>query len=662
MHDKIRWLRSRYLVNLCRSYFIKITTGDVGHCIPCFTVEVLMKKEIQLFQKEMEQKNIQMCLVPTGDYHLSEYIDDYFKIRAFLSGFTGSAGTLLITKEKAMLWTDGRYFIQAARQLQNTGIELMKSGEEGVPTVEEYVAQNLKEGDTFCFDGKVVSAEEGKKLASVVESCGGKLVTEQWIDTIWSSRPDQTFRPVERLDLVFTGRSVQDKLEMVRKSMSQSGADCHVLSSLDDIAWLYNLRGKDIPHNPVFYGFSVITETDAWLFADEHAVDEALLAVLQEEHITVLGYETFYGFVEQNIKNKKILLDYAHSSYAVLEILQNPGNGNKIIEKENPTALFKAIKTNVEADNIRKAHELDALAMIRFIFWVKNSVKDVSAKEENETKTDAGLDKSDRNDRAGKTITEKDAADYLDTLRLSQPECVDISFETIAAYGENAAICHYSPDENSLELKPEGFLLVDSGGQYEKGTTDITRTIALGKLTEKQKEHYTLVLKGHIRLAMARFPKGICGANLDVLARGPLWERGLDYNHGTGHGVGYYLNVHEGPQNISWKMAQRKANTVVLEPGMLTSNEPGLYLEGQYGIRLENLILTKTADDPQMKNFLEFETVTLVPFEREAILPELLEAKEKEWLNAYHQKIYGLYKNQVTEEERQWLWKTTQPL
>lgn len=626
-----------------------------------------MKREIQLFQREMEQKNIQMCLVPTGDYHLSEYIDDHFKIRAFLSGFTGSAGTLVITKEKAMLWTDGRYFIQAARQLQNTEIELMKSGEAGVPAIEEYAAQNLKEGDTLCFDGKLVSAEEGKMLVTVAESRGAKVVTEQWIDTIWSSRPAQTFQPIARLDLPFTGRTVQEKLELVRENMKRSGADCHVLSSLDDIAWLYNLRGKDIPYNPVFYGFSVITKTDACLFLQKSEVDASLLKILQDENVTVSGYEAFYGFLEEKIKNQKVLVDCAHSSYAVLQILQNPENGNEIIEKENPTGLLKAVKTDAETENIRKAHELDGLAVIRFIYWVKNRVKSAAHRENGCAETLSGACfsddlKSENCSRVRNMITEKDAADYLDNLRLSHPACVDISFETIAAYGENAAICHYSPDENSLALKPEGFLLVDSGGQYAMGTTDITRTIALGALTEKQKEHYTLVLKGHIRLAMARFPKGTCGANLDILARGPLWERGLDYNHGTGHGVGYYLNVHEGPQNISWKIGHRKANTVVLEPGMLTSNEPGLYLEGQYGIRLENLILTKEADEPDRKNFLEFETVTLVPFEREAILPELLEEREKKWLNAYHQKIFQFYEKRVDQEMRQWLKETTQPL
>lgn len=596
-----------------------------------------MKKEIELFQEKMQENMISMFLVTTGDYHLSEYVDDYFKIREFLSGFTGSAGTLLITREKALLWTDGRYFIQAEKQLQNTGIELMKSGEEGVPTLEAYIQDNLCEGETLCLDGKMISAEEGEKLESVVKSIKGTLKNEQWIDEIWTDRPSQNFRRVERLGLFFTGRRVKEKLEMVREAMKTEGADCFVLSSLDDIAWLYNLRGTDILHNPVFYSYSVIDDSQAYLFAKKEVFDELLLETLKEEHVTVLPYDTFYEYLGSAIKNRHVWADGKHSSYFVFETLKKDENHNHIIDKENPTLLWKAVKTTVEAENIREAHEKDALAMIRFLYWVKNRVKE------------------------DRPLTEKEAADYLDQLRLSNRECRDISFDTIAAYGENAAICHYSPGKDSAVLRPEGFLLVDSGGQYTKGTTDVTRTIALGELTKRQKEHYTLVLKGNIRLAAARFPKGVCGANLDVLAREPLWERGLDYNHGTGHGVGYYLNVHEGPQNISWKVSQRKGNSVELLPGMVISDEPGVYLEGEYGIRLENLILVIKADEPRMKNFLEFETLTLVPFDREAILPELLDEKEKLWLNQYHQRIFELYAKKVTPRERQWLRETTGP-
>lgn len=620
-----------------------------------------MKKEIQLFQAEMRKQKIQMCLIPTGDYHLSEYIDDYFKIRAFLSGFTGSAGTLLITTEKAMLWTDGRYFIQAGKQLKDTKIELMKSGEEGVLEIDEYIRRTLKPGEKISFDGKVLSAKEGKKLSMIVKACGGILENSQWIDEWmdknWQDRSSQNFKPAERLGLFLTGRRVQEKLEMVRNAMEEVHADCHILSSLDDLAWLYNLRGRDIPHNPVFYGFSVITFDEAYLFLDKNAVNESLTEILVEEHVTVMPYDEFYNYINTKIKNQNVLIDSANSAYALVEALEKPEAENRIIDKENPTLLFKAVKTTVEVDNIRKAHEIDGLAMIRFIYWVKEQANKQIKNQEQIQESEIRESKENIC-----TLTEKSAAEYLDKLRLSHRECTDISFDTIAAYGENAAICHYSPDENSARLKPEGFLLVDSGGQYTKGTTDITRTIALGSLTEQQKKHYTLVLRGHIRLAMARFPKGTCGANLDVLARGPLWEHGLDYNHGTGHGVGYYLNVHEGPQNISWKIGPRKANTVVLQPGMLTSNEPGLYLEGEYGIRLENLILTKTVDEPGMKNFLEFETMTFVPFERDAILPELLEEKEKRWLNEYHQKIYEMYAKKVSEEECKWLKAATLPL
>lgn len=597
-----------------------------------------MKKEIELFWQEMKKRQIQMCLVPTGDYHLSEYVDEYFKIRAFLSGFTGSAGTLLITDEKALLWTDGRYFIQAEKQLKDTGIELMKSGEKGVPTVEAYIRENLMSGDVLCFDGKVVSAEEGRHLARLVREKNGILLQDSWIDEIWENRPAQNFHSIERLGLFYTGRRVQEKLEMVREAMAKANTDCFALASLDDIAWLFNLRGTDIRHNPVFYSFAVITETDAFLFANVESISENLRETLSEECVKVLPYDQFYSYLETDMKNRRVLLDASHVSYEIFETIGREENKNTIIEKKNPTLLGKAVKTAVEADHIRKAHEIDALAMIRFLYWIKKRVRE-----------------------AEKPITELEAADYLDQLRLSERECLDISFETIAAYGENAAICHYSPDENSAFLKPEGFLLADSGGQYRSGTTDITRTIALGPLTERQKEHYTLVLKGNIRLALARFPRGVCGANLDVLAREPLWSRGLDYSHGTGHGVGYCLNVHEGPQNISWKIGTRPGNTEELKPGMLLSDEPGLYLEGEYGIRLENLVLVKACDEPRMQSFLEFETMTMVPFEREAILSNLLDAREREWLNRYHQQIYERYAKKVTPEERIWLRAVTEP-
>lgn len=595
-----------------------------------------MRNEMIQLKKEMKKQGIAMYLVPTGDEHRSEYVPEFYKFRAYLSGFTGSAGTLLVTDEECLLWTDGRYFIQAEKQLQNSGIVLMKSGEKGVPTLEEYVSLHVKEGDVIGVNMALISCSFGKELAEIVEKQQARLEDVDFANLVWKNRPAMQVSKVERLGPFYTGRRVQEKLEMVRESMKKEGADVHVISSLDDIAWLYNLRGKDIPYNPVFYAYTVIEPDRALLFAKPYAIDENLMETLQDEKIEVLEYDDFYEYIEKNIADKQVLLDSTRCNYRIYDLL---GTKNEIIEKENPTVLMKSIKTAVESHNISVAHQQDGLIMIKFIYWIKKQIAD------------------------GVAVTEYEAAEYLDKLRLAGRECVDLSFDTIAAYGPNAAMCHYSPSENdSAKIEPEGFLLVDSGGQYLKGTTDITRTIAVGPLTKKQKEHYTLVLQGHIRMSMARFPEGVCGANLDILARGPLWSKGLDFNHGTGHGVGYYLNVHEGPNNIHWNLQRKTAKTIPLQPGMLTSNEPGLYLEGQYGIRIENLLLTKKVEEFGIKGFLEFETVTRAPYERDAILPEFLSDEELNWLNEYHRQLFEVYSKNLTEEERVWFRGVTEPL
>lgn len=626
-----------------------------------------MKKEILALQSEMKKYGITMYLVPTGDEHQSEYVSEYYKFRAYLSGFTGSAGTLLVTGDKCLLWTDGRYFVQAAKELENSGIILMKSGEKGVPTILEYISSKIKENDVFGFDGTLVSYIQGRAFHDCVTQKGGKILDISLADDVWKKRPSIYHGKISRLDLCYTGCTDQKKLEQVRNAMAEHDATIHVLSTLDDIAWIFNLRGHDIPYNPVFYSYAVITMDRAILYVKSHTMDEELLDVLSDESVEVRDYFEFFEELDKKFQGEKILLDDRRSSYKVCDILMEK---NELIFSDNPSILFKSIKNETECRNIRKAHEADGLVMCRFIYWIKTQMLERDIPED-------------------KILTECDAADYLDQLRRSMPDCSDLSFDTIAAYGPNAAMCHYSPDrDNPVELKPEGFFLVDCGGQYLTGTTDITRTIALGPLTEQQKKHYTLVLKGHIRLAMARFPKGICGANLDILARGPLWGEGLDFNHGTGHGVGYYLNVHEEPNNIHWNLQRKNAKTVPLLPGMLTSNEPGLYLEGEYGIRLENLTLTRSlikaekydvaamdeVNNPKSNfqtneskcvvddRFLEFETVTKAPFERDAIIKELLSADELDWLNAYHTSVYDLYHSKLNEEERIWLQNATAPL
>ena len=631
-----------------------------------------MRREILDLQNEMKKLGISMYLVPTADEHQSEYISEHHKFRAFLSGFTGSAGTLLLTLEECFLWTDGRYFVQAAKELENSGIILMKSGEKDVPTIQEYISLHIKKDEVLGFDYSFASITQGQAYQKCVEKNGAYLMDVSMEEYVWRERPPFTCKEIFELELFYTGMPVNEKLKMLRDYMKKNDVSSHIISTLDDVAWLFNLRGSDIPYNPVFYSYAVITMDSAELYVKNDALNHVLIKRLKEYGVSIREYRTFYNVLKQNIKNECILINEQKSSYKLYCILKNE---NKLLFDENPCTVFKAVKNAKECANLRLAHEIDGLVMCKFIYWIKENIKKSAAKNHLNSAADS------LNTREQSFITECDAADYLDRLRLSVPECKDLSFDTIAAYGANAAMCHYSPNkDNPVEIKPEGFFLVDSGGQYLTGTTDVTRTIAVGPLSALQKRHYTLVLKGHIRLAMARFPKGVCGANLDILARGPLWQECLDYNHGTGHGVGYFLNVHEGPNNIHWNLHRKNRVFTALKPGMLTSNEPGLYLEGNYGIRLENLILTKPVmytscgNDENDKDiecfmhsyeddrFLEFETVTKVPFEKEAIIKELLTMEELDWLNQYHKSIYELYQDRLTEVERIWLANATSPL
>lgn len=629
-----------------------------------------MKKEILILQDEMRKYGISMYLVPTADEHQSEYISEHYKFRAYLSGFTGSAGTLLITLDECLLWTDGRYFVQAEKELENSGIILMKSGEKDVPSIAEYISSHIEKDDVLGFDGKLVSIQQGNIYRKCVENNGAKIVNISLANEVWNNRPALCYGEIRKLSFQYSGCNIKEKLNLIRAVMKEKNITVHLVSSLDDIAWIFNLRGCDIPYNPVFYSYAWISLDEVFLYVKPDVLKEEIHEYLAEEGVEIRVYESFYEDISTQIKNEKVLLNELKSAYQLYDILSE---SNEIVYGENPSTILKAQKNEVECCNIRKAHDTDGLIMCKFIYWIKKQMKIYSKSTRMEV---CQLDKKDNSG-----ITECDAANYLDQLRLNAPDCVDLSFDTIAAYGANAAMCHYSPDgRNPVVLKPEGFFLVDCGGQYLTGTTDVTRTIALGPLTKQQKRHYTLVLKGHIRLAMARFPKGVCGANLDILARGPLWQECLDFNHGTGHGVGYFLNVHEGPNNIHWNLQHKNGKTAPLKPGMLTSNEPGLYLEGEYGIRLENLILTKPVvhtvkqeyEDTSISDcalrmaeddrFLEFETVTKVPFEREAIVKELLSEDEIDWLNEYHQSIYALYNNRIDEDERLWLANVTAPL
>ena len=583
----------------------------------------------------MEENGIDAYLVETADFHQSEYVGDYFKSRAYLSGFTGSAGTLLVGRQEAALWTDGRYFVQAAGQLEGTGIKLMRSGQEGVPTVLEFLEQNLPQGGTLGFDGRTVSGAWWEKAR---ERLGRKQIKlEGNLDLagqVWEDRPPLSARPVWILDEKYAGKSAAEKLKELRRQMMKEGADVHILTSLDDIAWLLNLRGDDVKYNPVFLANLVLEQEQARLF-----VNRQILAGEPEEYLQKLGveiqpYEAFYDDAGR-LEGRNILLERDGVNAALLSRVSGK---NRILDRINPTAQAKAVKNPVEMENMRRAHLKDGTALTRFIYWLKTEgVK-------------SGAD-------------EISAAKKLEKFRREQEGYLGPSFDTISAYGANAAMCHYAPkEETKALLKPEGFYLVDSGGQYYEGTTDVTRTIVLGPLTDEQRMHFTLVLASMLRLGAAQFLSGCRGVTLDYAAREPLWNYGLDFNHGTGHGVGYLLNVHERPNRISFRVGDSLKDNAVLQEGMITSDEPGIYIEGSHGIRTENLILCRKEEKNQFGQFLGFEYLTWVPIDRDGIDPAYLSERDKKLLNEYHRQVYEKIGPRLPLAERQWLEEATAPM
>ena len=572
----------------------------------------MMKQQLIDLRTRMQEKGVHAYIIPTTDFHGSEYINDYFKSRKFVSGFTGSAGTLVVTAAEAWLWTDGRYFLQAAEQIEDTGIGLMKMGEPGVPTIEAYLKEKLSADSTIGFDGRVCDFAFGCKLEKI---CKVNYDLDL-VGDIWKDRPAIKPSKIYGLPLSVTGETADSKLARVRSYMADKGADYHLITKLEEIAWLFNMRGDDVANTPVFFSFALIAKDHAYLYT----MDETF----REED----ARPYFQIFEDINtIPQGTILLDESIVSYALVRSL--PENV-RIINESNPVAMMKALKNEVEISSTKNAHLKDGAAMVNFIYWLKHT----SGKE---------------------TITEMSAADYLEKCRKEQEGFHDLSFTTISAYMPNAAHPHYeaTPESNQI-LKAEGFYLVDSGGQYEDGTTDITRTIALGPLSQKMKEHYTAVLRCHIRLAMTKFPIGTTGGELDTLTRKPLRDLGLDYNHGTGHGVGHLLSVHEGPQTISSK----PGFDTPFYHSMITSNEPGVYLEGEYGIRLENEILCVEEPGGQ----LAFETITFCPFDRDAILPELLAEEERAWLNNYHKEVFEKIAPRVSAEVADWLCEVTKEI
>lgn len=594
-----------------------------------------IKQKLNALRILMKEKKIDAYLVPTDDFHGSEYVGDYFKCRKYITGFTGSAGTAIITQDMAGLWTDGRYFIQAADQLRDTTIELFKSGEPGVPTVHQFLNDKLEEGMCLGFDGRTVSAREAEELQELLQEKHITFsVNDDLIGEIWEDRPALSCEPVMELDIRWTGKSRADKIAEIREQMKAKEADTFILTSLDDIAWLLNIRGNDIHCCPVVLSYLVMMENELRLYANAAAFSEEIRSNLEADGVKIYPYDDVYSYVQSISSDKKVLLSRANVNS---RLVSNIPSEVTILDEPNLALLPKAVKNETEMENERIAHIKDGVAVTKFIHWLKKNV----------TRT---------------TITELSTAEKLYQFRSEQEHFLGESFDPIIAYGTHAAIVHYSATEaTDIPLEARGMVLADTGGHYLEGTTDITRTIVLGPVTAKEKKFFTAVLRGNLNLAAAKFKYGCTGLNLDYLARGPLWELGEDYNHGTGHGVGYLLNVHEGPNSFRWKNLPGNP-APVLEEGMITSDEPGYYLENEFGIRHENLVLCKKAEKTSFGQFMCFEPLTMVPFDLEGINPEEMTERERKLLNDYHQKVYTTISPYLDEEEKEWLKQATREI
>ena len=594
-----------------------------------------IKQKLNALRILMKEKKIDAYLVPTDDFHGSEYVGDYFKCRKYITGFTGSAGTAIITQDMAGLWTDGRYFIQAADQLRDTTIELFKSGEPGVPTVHQFLNDKLEEGMCLGFDGRTVSAREAEELQELLQEKHITFsVNDDLIGEIWEDRPALSCEPVMERDIRWTGKSRADKIAEIREQMKAKEADTFILTSLDDIAWLLNIRGNDIHCCPVVLSYLVMMENELRLYANAAAFSEEIRSNLEADGVKIYPYDDVYSYVQSISSDKKVLLSRANVNS---RLVSNIPSEVTILDEPNLTLLPKAVKNETEMENERIAHIKDGVAVTKFIHWLKKNV----------TRT---------------TITELSTAEKLYQFRSEQEHFLGESFDPIIAYGTHAAIVHYSATEaTDIPLEARGMVLADTGGHYLEGTTDITRTIVLGPVTAKEKKFFTAVLRGNLNLAAAKFKYGCTGLNLDYLARGPLWELGEDYNHGTGHGVGYLLNVHEGPNSFRWKNLPGNP-APVLEEGMITSDEPGYYLENEFGIRHENLVLCKKAEKTSFGQFMCFEPLTMVPFDLEGINPEEMTERERKLLNDYHQKVYTTISPYLDEEEKEWLKQATREI
>jgi Xaa-Pro aminopeptidase len=595
----------------------------------------MAKNKIKQLRKLMKKYEIQAYLVPSTDPHQSEYVPGMWNRREWLSGFTGSAGELVITSKQAGLWTDSRYFLQAEEQLKGSDIQLFKMGIPRTPSPEGWIASQLKSGDYVGVDPQVISQQQANELRNFFKAWKIKFkgIENNLVDKIWKNQPPFPDKPLKPHPIKYAGKSTKEKIDSLRTEMRKEKCTAHILTTLDAIAWLFNIRGKDIPFNPLVISYAIITLKEIFLFIPLNKIDSTTQNHLKSG-FKIYDYNKFPKFLKKHFRKKdKIWMDPATVSWWISDHLKD---NCELFFKESPVPYLKAIKNTIEIKGLKNAHIRDGVAMVKFLKWLEDAVP-------------------------SEKLTELSAAQQLEDFRKEQKLFQGPSFTTISAYQDHGAIVHYSATaESNATLKGQGIYLIDSGGQYLDGTTDITRTVALGKPTSEQKDRFTRVLKGHISLAMCRFPKGTAGNQLDTIARKSLWDVGLNYGHGTGHGIGSYLNVHEGPHAISYY----RGLGVILEPGMIISNEPGYYKSGAYGIRIENIILVineekKTPDDLE---FNKFETVSLCPIQLKLIDKSLLSPDEIKWFNAYHQQVRKSLSPLLNAEEKNWLKEATQPL
>ncbi len=589
---------------------------------------MIVKERIEALRETLKHNGVKAFIVPSTDPHMSEYVAPHWEARQWISGFTGSAGTLVVTDIEAGLWTDSRYFLQAGEQLQGTGIDLYKEKLPETPTITDFLKERLTVGDVVGIDGKVFASSTAKEIEKELDNKGIHLKSiDDPFASIWENRPPIPENPVFILPLQYTGESCQEKVARIQELMKADEIDVALITALDEIAWVLNLRGNDVHCNPVFVSYLVIGKSDVILYIDNNKLTPEVKDYLNECQVKVHAYPSFFSDLAQNTQGKVVLADPAYLNFATYNGISPQ---SRLVERKTYVSLMKAIRNQTEINNLHHAMVKDGVAMVKFLKWLD---QDADIYHETEMSVDR----------------------QLHAFRAAQADFIGESFDTIAGYGAHGAIVHYeATPETDAPLEPKGFLLLDSGAQYLDGTTDITRTIPLGPLSQEEKEDYTLILKGHIDLAMAVFPERTRGVQLDILARQPIWKHHMNYLHGTGHGVGAFLNVHEGPHSI-----RMEENPVTLQAGMVVTDEPGIYKAGSHGIRTENILLVVPSGEGMFGNYLKFETITLCPIDKRPIIKELLSDEEINWLNQYHQRVYDLLAPQLDYDERYWLANAT---